>query len=116
MELGDMNHPAIEFDTLIKQHPQLTEKALIDFVNGIEVTDDHIRFREGINQSFSSRLLNDLMGQSHLRQQTLDQHFSQSLDTVSSWLQFLQHAQIKSDLAVNKVAEKLAETRAGVMR
>lgn len=111
-----MKHSNISFSQLTKEHPQLSEKALIDFVNGIEVIDDHIRFRETINQNFSSRLWNDLTGQSHLRQQTIDQHISGSLNAISNWLQFLQHTQIESDLAITKVAEKLAETRAGVMR
>ncbi len=106
----------IPTNDLIKEHPQLTEKALIDFVNGIEVMDDHIRFRETINQSFGSRLWNDLIGQSHLRQQTIDQHVNESLRAVSSFLQQLEQQQIHSDLALAKVSEKLAETRAGVMR
>ncbi|MCX7097199.1 MAG: diguanylate cyclase regulator RdcB family protein [Methylococcales bacterium] len=101
---------------LIKNHPQLTEKALIDFVNSIEVIDDHIRVRETINQNFGNRLWNDLTGQSQLRQQTVDQHVSGSLNTIANWLKFLQHTQIESDLANTLVAEKVAETRAGVMR
>lgn len=111
-----MKHTNIPFNQLTQEHPQLTEKALIDFVNGIEVIDDHIRFRETINQGFAGRLWNDLTGQSHLRQQTIDQHVSGSLNAISNWLQFLQHTQIESDLAYSKVSEKLAETRAGVMR
>ena len=111
-----MNHSKITVKELATAHPQLTEKALIDFVNGIEVIDDHIRFRETINQNFGSRLWNDLTGQSHLRQQTIDQHVSGSLNAISNWLQFLQHTQIESDLAITKVTKKLAETRSGVMR
>lgn len=116
MGLTYMKNSPVPVEELMKLHPQLSEKALCDFVNGIEVIDDHIRVREGINQSFSSRLINDLTGQSHLRQHTIDQHFSQSLNAVSNWLDFLQHAQVKSDLTMCKVSEKLAETRAGVMR
>jgi hypothetical protein len=111
-----MKHTNIPFNQLTKEHPQLTEKALIDFVNGIEVIDDHIRFRETINQGFAGRLWNDLTGQSHLRQQTIDQHVNESLKTVSSFLQQLKQQQFQSDLAYSTVAEKLAETRAGVMR
>jgi hypothetical protein len=116
MGLTYMKNSPVPVKELIDLHPQLSEKALCDFVNGIEVIDDHIRVREGINQSFSNRLINDLNGQSHLRQHTIDQHISQSLNTVSSYLNFLQHAQVQSDLTMSKVSEKLAETRAGVMR
>lgn len=111
-----MNTKPIATEDLLKNHPQLTEKALIDFVNGIEVIDDHIRFRKTINQGFTGRLWNDLIGQSHLRQQTIDQHVNESLKTVSTFLQCLQQQQIHSDLAITKVVEKLTETRAGVMR
>lgn len=111
-----MNNSVMNFNKLIEEHPQLKEKSLVDFINGIEVIDDHIRVRDNINQSFSGRLWDNLTGQSHLRQQTIDQNVSHSLDAVSNWLQFLQHSQIESDLAITKVAEKLKETRVGVMR
>lgn len=111
-----MSSPLISTQTLIANHPQLSEKVLIDFVNGIEVIDDHIRVRELNNQSFAGRLWADLTGQSHLRQHTIDQHINHSLNAVSDWLQFLQHTQIQSDLAITQVSDKLAETRAGVMR
>jgi len=32
-----MNNAPIPFKTLTRGHPQLTEKALIDFINGLEV-------------------------------------------------------------------------------
>jgi len=44
-----MNHSKMTIEELATAHPQFTEKALIDFVNGIEVVDDHIRFRETQN-------------------------------------------------------------------
>ncbi len=106
----------IKTETLINEHPQLKEKALIDFVNGIEVIDDHIRFQDKTNQVFFGRIWSDLTGESHLRQNTINQHVNQSLDVISDWLQFLEKTQIESDLAIAKVSEKLAETRAGVMR
>lgn len=106
----------IKTETLINEHPQLKEKALVDFVNGIEVIDDHIRFQEKTNATFFGRIWSDLTGESHLRQNTINQHVNQSLDSISNWLQFLENVQIESDLAIAKVSEKLAETRTGVMR
>lgn len=110
-----MNNSPIKFETLTRDHPQLTEKALVDFVNGLEVIDDHIRVREITNNKFASRLWGDLNGENALRQQTIDQHVTESLKTVSTWLQCLQHQQIQSDLAIIKIGTKLVETRQGVM-
>lgn len=110
-----MNNQPIQFNSLTRDHPQLTEKALVDFVNGLEVIDDHIRVREKNNNSFVSRLWGDLNGENALRQNTIDQHVTESLKTVSTWLQCLQHQQIQSDLAITKIGTKLLETRRGVM-
>ncbi|CAG1022091.1 hypothetical protein DOJK_01435 [Patescibacteria group bacterium] len=111
-----MNNLPIQLDTLKKDHPQLKEKALVDFINGLEVIDDHIRVREKTNNQFFSRIWSDLTGETALRQNTIDQHVNESLKAVSNWLQVLQYQQIESDLAITKVAEKLLETRKGVMR
>jgi hypothetical protein len=110
-----MNNSPIQFATLNREHPQLTDKALIDFSNGLEVIGDHIRVRERNNSSFWARLLSQANGKSALRQQAIDQNITESLKTVSTWLQYLQNQQIQSDLAIAKVANKLSETRQGVM-
>lgn len=110
-----MRNSPIQFDTLMLEHPQLSEKSLVDFVNGLEVIDDHIRVREQVNNRFISRMWGDLNGESALRQHTIDQHVTESLKTVSTWLQCLQDQQIQSDLAIAKVGSKLLETRQGVM-
>ena len=110
-----MKNPPVQFNSLTRDHPQLTEKSLVDFVNGLEVMDDHIRLREKINNSFVSRLWGDLNGENALRQNTIDQHVTESLKTVSTWLQCLQSQQIQSDLAITKIGSKLLETRQGVM-
>jgi len=110
-----MNNSPILFDSLTRDHPQLTEKTLIDFVNGLEVIDDHIRIREQTDNQFITRLWGQFTGESALRQQAIDQNVTSSLKTVSTWLQTLQHQQIQSDLALATVANKLSETRCGVM-
>lgn len=110
-----MSDNLVSINTLIDQHPQLTEKALIDFINGLEVTDDHIRVQNNVNSGFLSRTWSSINGESALRQNTINQHFGESLKTVSVWLENLQHQTIQSDLALIKVSEKLKETRTGLM-
>lgn len=110
-----MNQVVISTHTLISEHPQLTEKMLVDFVNGLEVSADHIRVQTSVNGSFFARTWSGLNGESALRQNTINQHFAESLNTVATWLQNLQGQQIQSDLAIAKVADKLVETRQGLM-
>jgi hypothetical protein len=100
---------------LISEHPQLTEKALVDFVNGLEVTADHIRVQTKANSDFVARTWSGLNGESVLRQNTINQHVTESLKTVSVWLENLQGQQIQSDLAIVKVSDKLVETRKGLL-
>ena len=57
-----MNQAVITTETLISEHPQLTEKALVDFINGLEVTGDHIRLQTKVNSDFFSRKLSSLNG------------------------------------------------------
>lgn len=112
-ELVVSNH---NLESLYIECPQLKEKAIVDFINGLEVTDDLIRFREEVNSGFCSRIWQDLTGQTHMRQQQLDQNMAAGLHAVSDWLQVLQSNQVQSDLAITKISNKLSETRQGVMR
>lgn len=106
-----MNQDLISTRTLISEHPQLIEKALVDFVNGLEVTADHIRVQTKVNSDFFARAWCGLNGEIALRQNTINQHVTESLKTVSKWLENLQGQQIHSDLAIAKVSNKLVETR-----
>ena len=110
-----MTQDLVTLDTLISEHPQLTEKALVDFINGLEVTADHIRVQTKVNSDFFARTWNGLNGESALRQNTINQHVTESLKTVSIWLENLQGQQIQSDLAIAKVSDKLIETRKGLL-
>jgi len=106
----------IQVESLLNEHPQLKEKAIVDFINGIEVNNDHIRVAEKNNEKFFGRVWSELTGETQSRQNTINQHTNEALNSISQWLQFIQHHQVESDLAIAKVADKLAETRAGVMR
>ncbi len=110
-----MTQNLVILDTLISEHPQLTEKALIDFVNGLEVTAEHIRVQIKVNGDFFTRTWSSLNGESALRQNTINEHVTESLQTVSIWLENLQDQQIQSDLAIAKVSDKLVETRKGLL-
>jgi hypothetical protein len=103
-------------DILYAECPQLKEKAIVDFINGMEVNGDLIRVREEVNSGFISRIWQDITGDSHTRQQQIDKNMEAGLHAVSDWLQVLQSNQVKSDLAITTVSQKLIETRQGLMR
>jgi len=105
-----------DLNTLYDEIPQLKEKVMIDFINGIEVNDDLIRLRKDVNSGVKSRIWQDMTGETHDRQQQIDQNFQAGLYATSKWLQVIESNQIKSDLVIERVCFKLAETRQGVMK
>ncbi len=118
-EAHNVNTPTHPHDgtdvQLLQRHPQLTDKALIDWINGLEVVDDHLRVRRK-EKSLLSRVFDLATGVTECRQQHIDQNLHAGLSAAFSGLQDLQHHVARSDLAVEIITEKLTETRAGVMR
>lgn len=109
-------HPHDEADTeLLQRHPQFNDKALIDWINGLEVVDDHLRVRSK-EKSFLGRVFDLATGTTERRQQHVDQNLHAGLSAAFSGLQDLQRHAARSDLAVEIITDKLTETRAGVMR
>ncbi len=96
--------------TVWQYHPQLTEKAIVDLVNGIEVVEDHLRCRNP-ERPLLNRIWSAVTGKTLREQYIVDINLMTGLDAVSEWLQDLQMFQAKSDLALALVSEKLVETR-----
>lgn len=92
----------------IKQQRGLKEKALIDFVNGIHVIDDHIQVLKGPS-TFLSRVWSIVTGDIEQRNLLITTNFAQGMKTVSDWLEDLQKFQAESDLAISLVANTLTD-------
>lgn len=105
-----------KLEELLEKVPILQDKMIVDLVNGIEVTHDHIRVREVRNQNLFHRIWDRISGQADNRQQQIDQNMASGLAAAANWLQHLQAKQIRSDRALAHVANKLLETREGVQR
>ena len=101
---------------VLRDFPQLREKAAVDVVNGLEVVDDHLEWQEEDRGSFLQRLWDGVTGASARRQQSIDRGVQGVLSGMNDWLQALHAAQYKSDIAMERVAKRLSETRQGVMR
>ena len=95
-------------------HPQLTEKAVIDLVNGLEVVGDHLRCRS--TRSFVERVWYATTGRASREQYLIDLNLKTGLETVEKWVRDIQKFQAKSDLALAVVAEKLTEARIALDR
>ena len=101
---------------LLDVFPQLREKAVVDVVNGLEVLEDRLRWRDENPGSFLGRLWAGLTGASERRQQAVDRSAQGVLGGMNEWLHQLQAAGAESDIALARVSDRLQETRQGVMR
>ncbi|MFU1795404.1 diguanylate cyclase regulator RdcB family protein [Paenibacillus azoreducens] len=106
----------LEIHRLIDVVPVLQDKMIVDLVNGIEVTQDHIRVKEDRSKRIWSRMTDAFTGKSDARQRKIDQNLNEGLRTTMVWLEELQASQIQSDRALAYVTNKLSETRSGIVR
>ena len=95
-------------------HPQLTEKAIIDLVNGLEVVGDHLRCRS--TRPLVERIWRTLTGRASREQYLIDINLKTGQEAITAWVQDIQAFQTKSDLALALVTEKLTETRTALGR
>jgi hypothetical protein len=85
----------------------LPDKLLIDTVNSIEVSKDHIRVQK-TRSGFLSRVTDGLSGKGHLRQTEINQSLSDSLEGVIEWTTYLTNELAHSTLAIAKANEKIS--------
>ncbi len=95
-------------------HPQLTEKAIIDLVNGLEVVGDHLRCRS--TRPLVERIWRTLTGRTSREQYLIDINLKTGQEAIAAWVQDIQAFQTKSDLALNVVVKKLTEARTSLGR
>lgn len=97
--------------SMLRRHPQLSEKAVVDYVNGLAVVDDHLRHRAAPRSMFA-QIWRTVVGSEIRQQQLIDTHFATGLAAAAAWLQDLQAFQAESDVALTVIAEMLTDTRA----
>lgn len=87
--------------------PQLSERMLVDLVNGLDVANEQISFKE--NQSFLPRLLSRFDGSSQQREKIIEQNFYESLEILSLWAKSLTSKGNFTNQALSFVSDKLRE-------
>jgi hypothetical protein len=89
--------------------PHLKEKALLDLVNGLEVSRDLITYKR--DQGLWSRMIGALDGSNRRREIIIQEQTQGSLETLTDWMLELTREARFSQEVLTKVADKLRETR-----
>src|SRR5262245_27579121 len=96
-------------DEQIKSLPHLSERMLLDLVNGLEVVESHLRFRN--ERANFKRLLAFFAGSDQRLQQLIDQTMLVSLCSLLFWVGELTDSGRVTNQALTIVATRLTETR-----
>lgn len=94
---------------LQQQVPIVSDKVLVDLVNGIQVNDDLIRFRQ--NRGFIGRLFDGVTGSDRNRQILIDRNFNVGMKSLHQWVLALSDNLRISNIALEITQTKLLETR-----
>lgn len=92
-----------------QQVPIISDKALVDLVNGIQVNQDLIRFRQ--NRGFIGRLFDGITGSDRDRQILIDSNLNVGIKSLHQWVLSLADNLRISNVALEITQAKLLETR-----
>ena len=95
------------YQKLLRRHPHLPTKALVDLVNGIDVTRDHLRVAEQTDSNFLKRLLAGITGETQARMTRVSVMLAENLEVTNERLNDIEIGLEESDLAVGIVASYL---------
>lgn len=95
--------------------PHLTDKMIVDLVNGIEVIDDQIKVAKTRTSKWI-RFKDSYTGRANQRENIINDNLAKCLQSTASWLQNHDYELASVNLAITKVTDKLLETRSGVMK
>ena len=93
-------------DEICKVLTCLPEKFIVDFANGIDVTQDHLRVQRSRGGIFP-RLCDTLTGKSKRRQDEVNANLAQGVEGALTWLTELTSSVAKSNLALAQVNDRV---------
>jgi hypothetical protein len=99
---------------LQRRVPIVGDKALIDLVNGIQVSKDIIRYRK--NRGFFGQLIDTLDGSDHKRQLLLDGNLIAGQEALHQWVLELSDSLSISQVALEVTQQSLLEARDAIRR
>lgn len=99
-------------DQLQRRIPVIGDKALIDLINGVQVSRDIIRYRK--NRSFLGQILETVNGSNHQRQILLDGNLIAGQETLYQWVLEVTDSLRVSQVGLQVTQQSLLETRQAV--
>lgn len=108
------SHSTLHIEELQRRVPVVGDKALIDLVNGIQVSKDLIRYRK--NRGFFGQLLDTLDGSDRKRQLLLDGNLIAGQEALHQWVLELTDSLSISQVALEVTQQSLLEARDAIRR
>ncbi|MEA5536978.1 diguanylate cyclase regulator RdcB family protein [Crocosphaera sp. XPORK-15E] len=99
-------------DQLQRRVPVVGDKALIDLINGVQVSQDIIRYRK--NRGFLGQIFDKINGSNHQRQILLDGNLIAGQETLYQWVLEVTDSLRISQVALQVTQQSLLETRQAV--
>ena len=107
MRPDEDNESVAAYQKLLRRHPHLPTKVLVDLVNGFDVTRDHLRVAEQTDANFLKRLLAGITGETQARMTRVSAMLVEGLEVTTEWLKDIEIGIEENDLAVGIVARYL---------
>lgn len=85
----------------------LPEKFVVDFANGIDVINDHLRVQR-TRTSFGARLVDGFTGKGSRRQIEINASLADGVESSLNWLQELSQSLARSNFAIIQVKDRVA--------
>ncbi|GAB4371210.1 MAG: hypothetical protein Kow00121_12560 [Elainellaceae cyanobacterium] len=115
MSVSSISNQATQYLVDLQQRiPVVGDKALVDLVNGLDVSRDLIRYRNG--RSFLRRLTDKLGGKDEKLQSLLDTNLVVGQTALHQWMLELCDSLRISQVALQATQESLLETRNAIRR
>jgi hypothetical protein len=105
---------SLSLDALQRRVPVVGDKALVDLVNGIQVSKDLVRYRK--SQGSIGRLLDSLTGNNRQRQLLLDGNLIAGQEALHQWILELSDSLRISQVALELTQQSLLEARNAIRR
>ena len=99
-------------EVLQRRVPVVSDKALIDLVNGIQVSQDVIRYRQ--NSGFLKKIFEQLTGNDSKRQLLLDGNLIAGQETLYQWILELSDSLRISQVGLQVTHQSLVEARKAI--
>jgi hypothetical protein len=112
--VGTQSQSTHYLEELQRRVPAVGDKALIDLVNGIQVSKDLIRYRK--NRGFFGQLIDTLDGSDRKRQLLLDGNLIAGQEALHQWVLELSDSLSISQVALEVTQQSLLEARDAIRR